>query len=303
MSGYRPTRYPILAIQCLLSIPVAQLEELDLNINIHDTDTVSMFAPLVQFKGLRRLKMLLTSILNPPDVGDFITKLIAHNPHLLDLDIRAIFDLGILRSHRPYSRLTLHDVFGRVPTNNDPLKLTHLSLFGFSPLQLDSVTLPHLKYLTSLVVRHHGRFSNLSLRLLDGVWKTLGKEAIYLKELQIDNLTMEALTYLGSYSGLERLHVGKTIHSFPIESDLLNYLCRTVLPKHSASFVDLAIIVAYQELGCFGEGNMSSILKCQNLSYLCVRLPGEISAIPTLTVSPFFFLVRYNEHIHVPVKC
>ena len=94
----------------------------------------------------------------------------------------------------------LHEIVQDIP-KGWPLKLQHIHVANWN-LKLDSVTLPHLIYLSSLDVST--TFCQESLREL---WMQLNAASIHLEHIAVEEIMEALINYLQSYSGLKRMQI------------------------------------------------------------------------------------------------
>ena len=96
----------------------------------------------------------------------------------------------------------LHQIVRDMPPESH-LELQHLRLNGYC-LRFDSVTVPHLRKLTSLDISN--TFSSMGIGA-QKFWEDLTLATIFIKDLVVDEVNEPLLNYLRSYAGLENLTV------------------------------------------------------------------------------------------------
>lgn len=169
---------------------------------------------------------------------------------------------------------TLHDLFGKVSPGT-ALRLKHLSLSWWR-WRLDSITLPHLKCLTSLELNSpvifRGGEDDYSHDVSE-IWHTFRIEGIHLSDLGTSAMDEELLQYLGSYSGLRRLKLtSATGRTEKLSNNLADQFYKSVLPRHSQSLTNIEIYPGHQGRWCFGFHNASIISQCQQVKNLLMAV-------------------------------
>ena len=109
---------------------------------------------------------------------------------------------------------SLHRLLRNCPPNV-VLPLKHLGLQGFS-LKLDSITLPHLRRLTSLTLYNYSTSESDPDRAYAGtaesshpdeIWAILKTTDVRLNGIDVNHVSTALLDYISSYSGLKKLRL------------------------------------------------------------------------------------------------
>ncbi|KJA19995.1 hypothetical protein HYPSUDRAFT_68765 [Hypholoma sublateritium FD-334 SS-4] len=182
--------------------------------------------------------------------------------------------------HLPLS--VLHDIYHNVPLTSFP-PLRNLRLAGYS-LQLDAVTIPHLRGLTALDIAH---VADIHVSGVDSaLWRGLKTANIRLKELVVEAVTAPLLVYLSSYTGLEqltanggrytrvRLDMAAEQRAIDEAQRLSHELCCRVLPLHSGSLVAYKGINTVTTLApsYMTYESMRGLSACRNLQSIAFTL-------------------------------
>jgi len=160
-------------------------------------------------------------------------------------------------------------------------------------VRFDDITIPHLKYLTSLSLTDIRGTSDSTPTYSDGVnvdseeikaeqgrwgsslqevWNALIKADIFLEEITVDFVVHSLIAYLASYSGLKILNLTSGASDWEISKDLAAQFYAKPLSNHVQSLRKLDISAAYEGLWCVGEHNLSLISQCINLNHLVVSV-------------------------------
>ena len=171
------------------------IRDISLNFLIPGSSQRPGIFPLCRFSHLHSIK--LASISNPPfyfDILQQLTKSVGRHPDLIHLDI------GLSNDNTIFSNLecVLHYIINNTTgvTKTVPLKLQSLRVHGVT-LQIDSFTLPHLRYLSALDI------SWLPARDNSRLWSSLQTASIRLTKISVDRICVGLLDYLASYPGLQ----------------------------------------------------------------------------------------------------
>ena len=184
---------------------------------------------------------------------------------------------------------SLHQLFQDYPKEVPPLRL----VLDTCLLRLDDITIPHLKYLTSLSLTNIQDRSDTGPTYSDGVnldseeikaeqrrwgsslqeiWSALINADIYLEEITVDVVVLALIDYLASYSGLRTLSL---IGGGSYQEDC-HYLAAQFYAKslvnHVQSLRKLDLRALYEDLWCVGQYNLSLISQCLNLKLLSVSI-------------------------------
>ncbi|KAJ7476747.1 hypothetical protein FB451DRAFT_1557507 [Mycena latifolia] len=138
------------------------------------------------------------------------------------------------------------------------------------------------------------------------VWKVLGnKTELRLKEISTPTVTPALITYLVSYSGIERLNLQSLDKGS--EDRLADNFANRVLPRHAESLVELSCISQYPSRWSFGMHNVDVISQLYKLTslemsvnlaevtlansatntvHLLLRTAGLLPALCTLIICP-----------------
>jgi hypothetical protein len=263
-----------------------QLTELDISSG-WGWDACKSRLPLGVFSNLSKLV-----VQGGWDVSFFISGMatvISNSPRLKSLAVFFIESRDI----------TLGSLFAKVPTNNPPMCLTHLSI-GFMDATVDQVTLPHLKKLTSFQFEVLDR----QIPIAQSTWASFLANNIELSHVEIyEVVTEETMFYLSSLSGLRRLEIGNTIAPQDTTMEKLRDMFFTgVLPKHTQTLRTLHLadeewvnlpyytFCAFCTLTdhhrqAFDHANSKSIMKCLKLRDLSVYIDGKESSMPVVSLA------------------
>ena len=155
-------------------------------------------------------------------------------------------------------------------------------------VRFDDITLPHLKYLTSLSLTNIKDTSDSTPTYSDGrisvdseeeikaeqgrwgssgheIWSALIKADIFLEEITVDFVVHTFIAYLASYSGLKILNLTNGASDEEISNDLAARFYAKPLSNHVQSLRKLARRIV-------GEHNLFLISQCINLKHLVVTV-------------------------------
>ncbi|KAJ6531657.1 hypothetical protein DFH09DRAFT_1183025 [Mycena vulgaris] len=136
--------------------------------------------------------------------------------------------------------------------------------------------------LTQVIINNR-QLSSLDLQRSDNwsyVWTALRMAQVHLTDVATNSVTEELLTYLASYSGIQRLDLGYPDAGSEAESDrLADIFFDTVLPRHASSLVQLSCPAGYESRWSFGSHNADVISCLPRISKLvmsvnCVDVPS-----------------------------
>ncbi|KAF8959968.1 hypothetical protein BDZ97DRAFT_1761114 [Flammula alnicola] len=172
------------------------------------------------------------------------------------------------------NKCLLHEIVQEVPRTS-PLKLCHLRVEGYS-LKIDSVTLPHLRVLSSLDV---SRMPNEETGIQRQLWTGLRAASIQLRDIVIGGINEQLLQYLKSYPGLEQfaahgewrgMQKGSDQADPPNLEALSRELYSAVIPVHMDSLVSFKALTRWltESPSCISYDNIASILVCKKLATL-----------------------------------
>jgi hypothetical protein len=133
---------------------------------------------------------------------------------------------------------------------------------------LDKMLLSHFKSLTSFTLH----ISRVYMQVTDigPLWKTFLAEGIRLEELSVDEVSIELMDFIASFSGLQRLTILRLgVESRDPSDDMAEIFFRHAIPN-TLRYLNLQAI--YEGRWCFSEDNAAAILGCQKLSDLSIAL-------------------------------
>ncbi|KAF8889444.1 hypothetical protein CPB84DRAFT_1449294 [Gymnopilus junonius] len=203
---------------------------------------------------------------------------------------------------RSTKALSLHDLF-QFMDEATPLHLQRLEISG-SFVRLDSVTVPHLRHLTSLHINNafepsrepvvkgaRGTFVRCGTvaddvlekqravgSSLNQFWTDLSRESIHLEEIVLNNVVPGFMQYLTTYSGLKRLKLSAVFFTTTAGSEASAQMFFSnpfKLESHSDSLENLSINVTYEGLWCFGRHCVDSISQLKLLRKLEIAIAGD----------------------------
>jgi hypothetical protein len=149
--------------------------------------------------------------------------------------------------------------------------------------RVDSVTLPHLRFLVWLNLDLYAReptdselfdrTRGFSSTITD-IYATLNREKVHLKQVVLMHVDDVILDYLSSYSGLEALELFFSDYDDAGKSDALSYrFYKSVLTEHLDSIQHLEIRQRFDGKWCYNVDNASVVLaRCKKLKALYVSL-------------------------------
>ncbi|KAF9479391.1 hypothetical protein BDN70DRAFT_984047 [Pholiota conissans] len=180
----------------------------------------------------------------------------------------------------------LHKVLQNTPPKSN-LPLQHLRLQGYT-LKLDSVTLPHLRHLTSLDVSQAIGMHIGDARLnYQHLWDDLKSASIYIKDLRVSEIGRDLLGYLKAYSGLQKLtvigeplfrigHMDDMGYAIAAEEarQISHELYSSVLPRHKESLVAFMGLnyVEWLTPSYLTADEMASLSVCKKLHSVAISL-------------------------------
>lgn len=234
--------------------------------------------------------------LSAPLAASFIQQLRRINSYKqtlksLELDFTDIVEGNLLENEKIYPRYCiLHEIVKDTP-DATPLRLKHLRVHGWN-FRLDSATLPHLRYLSSLNIasmRDTGPDEQAH------VWHGMIKASIQLQKITTGVISEPLIDYLVSYTGLLELKIAsrKMKYDFLDDSDasetLTTELCQSALPVHSNTLRVFEILDRSDKKRCVTLDTISAIRRCEKLESLTVTVrveeleyPDSIVSTPTL---------------------
>ncbi|KAF8152366.1 hypothetical protein B0H34DRAFT_114298 [Crassisporium funariophilum] len=266
-----------------------------LHININHCNAELRLDKLI---GLQEISLRGTKTQYYGQIMEHFSRMIANSPQLTSIVIASYYKHPSLLS----TTKSLHHLFQYYPQDAKPLRLRSLSLETYC-IPFDQITMPHLKYLTSLTLKNiFDTSGGSSLHLAQGtqnsesnpneeerfgstqneIWSMLAQAAIQLEEICVDQVVSNFLKYLESYSGLRKLklRIGRLgRHSDQIAS----HFYESALNNHLTSLEKLDIVPRYEGLWCFGAHNQTLISKCTKIKelHMCVISPQIMSEADT----------------------
>ena len=202
-----------------------------------------------------------------------LAKMVAHSPQLNSINMKNIYPIPLGKNQ------SLHQLFQYYSKDVPPLRLHRLVLDTYL-VRFDDITLPHLKYLTSLSLTNikdtsdseelkaeQGRWGSS----LQEIWSALIKAHIFLEEITVDFVVHTLIAYLASYSGLKILNLTSRA-SDQTSNDLAAQFYAKPLSNHVQSLRKLDISAIFEGLWCVDEHNLTLISQCINLKHLGVTV-------------------------------
>ncbi|KAF9479370.1 hypothetical protein BDN70DRAFT_993503 [Pholiota conissans] len=220
-------------VDALFKLP--RFDDLRLIFDFHPQNYVPETIPLCQFRNLRSLDISGSqmSVICSTDFANQLRAIFENGGSLSRLGLTGNPSHGFLDSDVQH---VLHQIVQDMPPEAH-LELQHLRLDGYC-LRFDSITVPHLRKLTSLNVSN--TFSSMGIGA-QKFWKDLTSAAIFIKDLVVDEINEPLLDYLRTYAGLEnltivgnRVQVGRGRQTKL--KDFSRELC-SVLPLHKESLL------------------------------------------------------------------
>ena len=143
-----------------------------------------------------------------------------------------------------------------------------------------------LKQILSKSLRHLHVHTPSGSRGIDcawaGLWSELLSARVELSTLSItgsENAMDEMLTYLVSYTGLQKLQMDRIqMDSQDAEDDIGRKLWQQVVPHHQASLVTLVVKPLYEGVCCYGPDAAAAISQCSLLRSLSLSICNVDSA-------------------------
>lgn len=231
-------------------------------------------------------------------IFDSLAKLIPTSSSLTSIHVMR----GIRMREKVETHHSLHNLLQHC-SRDRPLNLRHLGI-EHSLIKLDSITIPHLRNLTSLTLlkvveldatryslgghllhtedsliqsqKHVG--SNLS-----DIWAAFSQIGVHLQALSIDKPVTSVFQYLDTYSGLRELKISSGyFRSVEASRDTaLQFYKSAVFTKHSATLEELNINAWYDDSWCFCSPAASAIQQASRLRVLELCIPRS-QAGPTM---------------------
>lgn len=300
---------------------LAQLEELYLDFAVYRAAAENTNLVMIPFRRFKRLRCI---DIGGHNISNFYPSFVSGCMRQVHEMVKAGAELSSMALNMPKASFNpidpmqhvLREIYGGVPHQAHPT-LRRLRLSGYS-LQLDAVTLPHLRGLTSLDI---SRANILQETGEDGqFWHALQTESVKIKELVIQEVTAPLLQYLESYLGLESLISGRegvfrtrgsrydqvSAELAIEEAQRLSFeLWTVVLPQHKASLVSY---MGYNKTETHAPSymtldGMSALSHCSNLQNLVfvVHVTWDHKC-PTLVSIGWVYLF-FGYHILMQLLC
>jgi hypothetical protein len=257
--------YPL--IDGLAEVP--HFERLHLHFSLTNSDKLqpTRLIPLRRFPALRQLSIDGTCTLITL-FDDFIQQLCTMQhatPSFIRLEL-AIRFISYDTKPRDY----LHEIVQDLPKES-PLKLQILRVSGWN-LKLDSTTLPHLKFLSSLDICQMQKRADVP-----EVWDRLYGAGIHLEDIATQDASPQLVNYLKSYSGLKRFELrGGSLRRTRVGlAETYADIYRIVLPKHKDSLISLKLLDRRSIHACIDAEHIPPVSLCKRLSRLSVTVRTE----------------------------
>jgi len=259
--------YPL--IDGLAEVP--HFERLHLHFSFINSDKPQMttLIPLRRFPALRQLSIEGTSAVITL-FDDFIQQL--RNMHhatpsftRLELAIRLVSYGDAHTDPGDY----LHEIVRDV-SKGSPLKLQILRVDGWN-LKLDSTTLPHLKFLSSLDICQMQRQMDVP-----EIWDRLCGARIHLQDIATRDASPQLVNYLKSYSGLKRFELrGGDLRRTGGRAETYVDIYHIVLPMHKGSLISLKLLERRRIHACIHAEHMPLLSLCKKLSLFSATVRSE----------------------------
>jgi hypothetical protein len=130
-----------------------------------------------------------------------------------------------------------------------------------------------LQVLTSFTLHKSPRYTEATD--ICSLWKTFLAEGIHLEELSVDQVGIELMDFIASFSGLHHLTLLHLGGSRDPSHDMAEIFFRHAIPIHRNTSHYLNLQAMYEGWWCFSEDNATIILDCQKLSDLSIVLRWE----------------------------
>jgi len=244
---------------------VPNIEKLHLHFNLPNPDKPQLagIIPLRRFPALRQLSI--EAISAPRSLTDnYIQQLrnLHHTtPSFTQLELAIPFMNFNPQEQAESPRNYLHEIVQDVPKGT-PFKLQILRVDGWT-LKLDSTTLPHLKFLTSLDI-----CQMLGSSSIPEVWDRLSEARIHLEDVATRDVGPQLVNYLKSYSGLKRLELRRNPCRAPGLAETYADIYRIVLPMHKDSLLSLKLLDRGSIHACIHAEYIPLVSLCKKLSLL-----------------------------------
>ena len=145
-------------------------------------------------------------------------------------------------------------------------------------LKLDSITLPHLRRLTSLTLHNYptsetdldGVYAGMAESSHpDEIWAILKTTNVRLNGIDVNHISTALLNYISSYSGLKKLCLAPLNFETRGESDpATDQFYNLCLGKHMSSLEEFIVMARYEGGWCLGDQALMVISLCKKLKIL-----------------------------------
>ena len=262
--------------------------------NLHvEIDWCRLQVPFHLFADLQEISIVGSNQEHHKGTLENLARMVSQSTQLNSITIRSEFEFWTGKG------LSLHQLFRYYPRDLPPLRLRRLVL-NACQFRLDDITIPHLKYLTSLSLTNLNikyRSNSVPLQYSDGVnydsggiqeiWSVLIKADIWLEEITIDDIFPALLEYLASYSGLRILNMTSRSHlpDQKYSDHLATQFYAKPLANHVQSLRKLDIRAIHEGLWCVDNHNLPLIHQCVNLKHLGLSIISSQADLDPVIVS------------------
>ncbi|KAF8152365.1 hypothetical protein B0H34DRAFT_724892 [Crassisporium funariophilum] len=232
--------------------------------------------------GLHAISISGTASKHYEQIMEHLSRMIAGSPQLTSITMASNYGRRATPTKpqcttKPQS---LHHLVKYYPKDTAPLRLRFLSMQTYF-VCLDKITMPHLKFLTSLELKNivytpesnrmkEERFESTP----NDIWSMLAQGASRLEEISVHNQIVPSfLKYLKSYSGLKKLklRIGRFEDGSDSDQIALQFY-GNALDNHTTSLENLDILARFEGSWYFGAHNQALISKCTKIKelHMCV---------------------------------
>ena len=228
-----------------------------------------------------------------------LAKMVAHSPQLNSINMKSVHMYRILFGRTQ----SLHQLSQYYLQNEPPLRL-HRLVLDTCQLRFDAITIPHLKYLTSLSLTKIKDTSDLKptyesdevnpdseeIKIeqkrwgssLEEIWTALSKADINLEEITVDVVVPAFIAYLASYSSLRILNLtGRASNQKP--TTLPPNFMQSLWPITFSLSENLTFVLLTKDCGVSASINLSLISQCLNLEELGVSIiSSQVELVPVV---------------------
>ncbi|KAG7098982.1 hypothetical protein E1B28_000868 [Marasmius oreades] len=186
-----------------------------------------------------------------------ISDLLIHNPHIIHLKLDDFSSIG-------GRNVALGDLFRSTKHQLLPLKTLHLH--GWFADFSDPDLLAHIRTLSSLELCGH--FADYP-----GVWKVFLRENIILRNISCHSVKDELMSYLDSFSGLEKLSA--PYNGLSDDNQRVDIFYRRTLHNHRESLQEVHVGSVYEGPWTIGLQNVDIFDGFEKLVFVSVSLKWE----------------------------